>query len=434
MTAMAESVAPPAGHADHVDDVISFVEASPTSYHAAAELARRLEQAGFERLDETAEWSGAGDVEGKRYVVRDGAVIAWATPESIGPGAGFRIVGSHTDSPSFKLKPHATVTHLGWQQVGMEVYGGGLLNSWLDRDLGLAGRLVTVDGQVRLVRTGPVLRISQLAPHLDRSVNQDLTLDRQRHLMPILSVGRPDLDVEDLLCQAAGIERSRLGFHDILAYPTEAPAAIGPGAEFLASSRMDNLSSVHSSVAAIVDAEPQSDIAVMACFDHEEVGSSTRSGACGPFLEDVLVRIAAGLGRDGDAYRAMIARSVCVSSDAGHGVHPNYPEKFDPANHPLLNQGPLLKINANQRYATDGVGGALWQRVCRAAGVPTQTFVSNNSVPCGSTIGPLTATRLGMLTVDVGLPLMSMHSTRELAGVADLGYLSTALGAFWAGA
>ncbi len=422
---------PAASPADHVGDVISFVKASPTSYHAAAELSRRLDAAGFTRVAETEPWSG---VEGRRYVVRDGAVIAWATPEAIGGRTAFRVVGSHTDSPSFKLKPHATTTSSGWQQVGMEVYGGGLLNSWLDRDLGLAGRLVTRDGRVHLVRTGPILRISQLAPHLDRSVNEDLRLDRQRHLMPILSVGRPDLDVEDLLCEAAGIEREDLGFHDVLAYPTESPSVIGPYGEFLASSRMDNLSSVHSSISAMVDVDPGEDIAVMACFDHEEVGSATRSGACGPFLEDVLVRIAEGLGRTGDAYRVMIARSSCVSSDAGHGVHPNYLEKFDPSNHPLLNGGPLLKINANQRYATDGLGGALWKRVCAAAGVPTQDFVSNNAVPCGSTIGPLTATRLGMLTVDVGVPLMSMHSTRELAGVADLSHLSAALEAYWAGA
>ena len=284
------------------------------------------------------------------------------------------------------------------------------------------------------MRTGPILRISQLAPHLDRTVNDDLKLDRQRHLMPILSVGRPDLDVEDLLCEAAEIKREELAFHDVFAYLTQSPAIIGPYGEFLASQRMDNLSSVHSSVAAFVDVKPTEDIAVMACFDHEEVGSATRSGACGPFLEDILVRIAEGMGITGASYRAMIARSSCVSSDAGHGVHPNYVEKFDPANHPLLNEGSLLKINANQRYATDGVGGALWQRACTAAGVPTQDFVSNNSVPCGSTIGPLTATRLGMLTVDVGVPLMSMHSTRELAGTADLAYLSKALGAYWAGA
>lgn len=417
--------------AAHIDDLISFVKASPTSYQAAAELSRRLDRAGFNQLDETRPWAA---VEGRNYVLRDGAVIAWQTPDSISEKTAFRIVGSHTDSPSFKLKPHATITNYGWQQVGMEVYGGGLLNSWLDRDLGLAGRLVTRDGEVHLVRTGPILRISQLAPHLDRSVNEDLRLDRQRHLMPILSVSRPDLDVEDLLCEEAGIDRADLGFHDILAFPTESPAVIGPRREFLASSRLDNLSSVHSSIAAMVGVDPADDIAVMACFDHEEVGSATRSGACGPFLEDVLVRLAEGLGRVGDGYRAMIARSSCISSDAGHGVHPNYADKFDPANHPLLNQGPLLKVNANQRYVTDGVGGALWMRACQAAGVPTQAFVSNNSVPCGSTIGPLTATRLGMLTVDVGTPLMSMHSTRELAGVADLSYLSSALGSYWAGA
>ena len=416
---------------DHIRDIISFVEASPTSYHAAAELARRLDGAGFQKLEETESWSS---VEGRCYVVRDGAVIAWVTPEKVTDKVGVRIVGSHTDSPSFKLKPNATVTNQGWQQVGMEVYGGGLLNSWLDRDLGLSGRLVTKDGQVRLVRTGPILRISQLAPHLDSTVSDDLTLDRQRHLMPILSVGRPDLDVEDLLCEEAGIKRSDLAFHDVFAHLTQAPAVIGPYGEFLASQRMDNLSSVHSSVAAFVDVTPTDDVALMACFDHEEVGSSTRSGACGPFLEDVLVRIADGLGMTGAAYRAMIARSSCVSSDAGHGVHPNYVEKFDPANHPLLNEGPLLKINANQRYATDGVGGALWKRACATAGVPTQEFVSNNSVPCGSTIGPLTATRLGMLTVDVGVPLMSMHSTRELAGVKDLEYITAALAAYWQGA
>lgn len=416
---------------DHIRDIISFVEASPTSYHAAAELARRLDGAGFQKLEETESWSS---VEGRCYVVRDGAVIAWVTPEKVTDKVGVRIVGSHTDSPSFKLKPNATVTNQGWRQVGMEVYGGGLLNSWLDRDLGLSGRLVTKDGQVRLVRTGPILRISQLAPHLDRTVSDDLTLDRQRHLMPILSVGRPDLDVEDLLCEEAGIKRSDLAFHDVFAHLTQSPAVIGPYGEFLASQRMDNLSSVHSSVAAFVDVTPTDDVALMACFDHEEVGSSTRSGACGPFLEDVLVRIAEGLGMTGAAYRAMIARSSCVSSDAGHGVHPNYVEKFDPANHPLLNEGPLLKINANQRYATDGVGGALWQRACATAGVPTQEFVSNNSVPCGSTIGPLTATRLGMLTVDVGVPLMSMHSTRELAGVKDLEYITAALAAYWQGA
>lgn len=418
----------PQEFADHIADTIRFVEASPTSYHAAAELARRLQDAGFTRMDETEPWP---EVAGRRFVVRDGAVMAWVTPQNVGDKAGFRIVGSHTDSPSFKLKPHSTTTNVGWQQVGMEVYGGGLLNSWLDRDLGLAGRLVTNDGTVHLVRTGPILRISQLAPHLDRSVNDDLKLDRQKHLLPILSVANPDLDAEELLCEAASISHDDLAFFDVFAHLTQSPAVIGARGEFLASQRMDNLSSVHSSIAAFTHVAPRGDVAVMACFDHEEVGSSTRSGACGPFLEDVLVRIAEGLGHTGAQYRAMLARSSCISADAGHGVHPNYVEKFDPNNHPLLNAGPLLKINANQRYASDAVGGALWRRVCRAAEVPTQDFVSSNAVPCGTTIGPLTATRLGIVTVDVGVPLLSMHSSRELAGTADLAYLSRALKAYW---
>lgn len=407
-----------------------FVTASPTSYHAAAAAADQLRGAGFTQLDETEAWP---PVAGRQFVVRDGAVIAWMVPEGIDEHTGFRIVGSHTDSPSFKLKPNATTTTAGWQQAGMEVYGGGLLNSWLDRELGLAGRLVTIDGASTLVRTGPIARIAQLAPHLDRSVNDNLHLDKQRHMMPFYSLDT-GLEIEQYLCDQARIDASELAFHDVYAFPTEAPAIFGPEQEFFASSRMDNLTSVFASLQALLEVELGSDIAVMAAFDHEEVGSSTRSGACGPFLEDVLVRIASGLGLGAGEYRAMLARSSCISADAGHAVHPNYVNMHDPKNHPQLNQGPLLKINANQRYATDGIGGALWKRACEAADVPTQPFVSNNDVPCGSTIGPLTATRLGITTVDVGVPLLSMHSARELCGVDDPLYLKRAVEAYWAGA
>ncbi len=407
-----------------------FVTSSPTSYHAAAEMAAQLTSAGFTALVEKTAWD---DVAGAHFVVRDGALIAWLTPDSVDDQTGFRIVGSHTDSPAFKLKPNPVRTVEGWQQFGAEVYGGGLLNSWLDRELGLAGRLVTIDGTVTLVRTGPIARIAQLAPHLDRSVNENLHLDRQQHLMPFYSLD-PGLDIEEYLCRMARIDASDLAHHDVFTFPTEAPAVFGPDEEFFASSRMDNLSSVYASLRALLDAEPGPDVVVLAAFDHEEVGSSTRSGACGPFLEDVLVRLAEGMGMMGDGYRAMLARSSCLSADAGHAVHPNYVGMFDPNNHPVLNGGPLLKINANQRYATDGVGGALWKRACEAADVPTQPFVSNNAVPCGSTTGPLTATRLGITTVDVGIPLVSMHSARELCGVEDPWYFTRAIGAYWAGA
>lgn len=415
---------------EHVNDLISFVEASPSSYHAAAEVAARLRAAGYAEHAETDAWPADP---GGHLVVRDGAVIAWWLPESPAD-AGFRIVGAHTDSPGFKLKPRPTTGAVGWQQAAMEVYGGPLLNSWLDREFGLAGRLVLDEGSVRLVSTPAWLRVPQVAPHLDRSVNESLRLDKQAHLMPVFSVGRPQLDLLRLVAQEAGVEVDRVAGHDLYAAVAETPAVFGPDGEFLASGRLDNLSSVHAGLVALLGAEEGADVSVLACFDHEEVGSGSRSGAAGPFLEAVLLRIAGSLGQTGEQFQRMLARSSCISADAGHAVHPNYVGLHDPDHRPLLNAGPLLKANANQRYTTDGVSGALWRRACAAAGVPTQDFVSNNSVPCGSTIGPMTAERLGIVTVDVGIPLLSMHSTRELAGVRDPGWLADALTAYFSGA
>lgn len=418
----------------HIDAFAEFITQSPSSYHAAAEVARRLRQVGFTELDERQPWDADDLRGGGFYVLRDGAIIAWLVPDDLATQAAFRVVGAHTDSPGFKLKPHPDVVRHGWQQIGMEVYGGPLLNSWLDREFCLAGRLVGMQGDVTLVRTGPVARIPQLAPHLDRSVNDNLHLDKQQNLLPVVGVGPEDADILRHLCTIGRVDPSELAYHDIISCPTEAPAVIGLDREMFAAPRMDNLSSVFAGLQALLDTTVGDDIAVLACFDHEEVGSETRSGACGPFLADILERVAQAVGVRDDAYRAMLARSSCISADAGHAVHPNYAHMHDPNNHPIVNGGPLLKINANQRYATDGVGAAIWARSCEAADVPYQAFVSNNSVPCGSTIGPLTATRLGLVTVDVGIPLLSMHSARELCGVDDPWYLTRALGAYWAGA
>ena len=423
----------------YTDSLIDFVTASPSSYHAAAEVARRLEGAGFTRADETVTWEEGLPRRG--YVIRDGAIAAWALPESLSAGAGLRIVGAHTDSPALKLKPAAALVRSGWQLINAEVYGGPLLASFLDRELGLAGRLTTRDGAVHLVRTGPIARVAQIAPHLDRSVNDTLHLDRQTHLLPLWSLAGPDAApdaVETHLCEIAGIDPAELAGHDVLTYPTQAPARFGRDGEFLASSRLDNLSSVHAGLAALealaaAGAEPTEPV-ILVAFDHEEVGSATRSGAGGPFLETLLRRLAAALGIRGDAVDALLARSTCVSADAGHSVHPAYAHLHDPAVQPLINHGPLLKINAQQRYATDAAGAAIWARACTAAGVPSQNFVSNNAVPCGSTIGPITATRLGITTVDVGVPLLSMHSAREMCGVQDGPWLAQALHAYWQGA
>jgi len=414
---------------DHLGDLAAFIAASPSSFHAAHEAARRLEAAGFSRLDETREWpAGAG----RRFVVRDGAVIAWVQPQTAVGETPFRIVGTHTDSPGFKLKPKPSTAAHGFLQAGVEVYGGPLYNSWLDRELEFAGRLVDLEGTEHLVRTGPFLRIPQLAVHLDRQVNDGLRLDPQQHLNPVYGLG--DLSTGDVvghLAGLAGIRPTDVAGYDIVVADTQPGAVFGLDGAFFAAGRMDNLVSVHAGLAAVIAAPLDAGhVSVFAAFDHEEVGSETRSGAAGPFLADVLARIGDGLGATPSQTLRALAGSWCFSADAGHSVHPNYAERHDPVNRPVMGRGPLLKINAKQRYATDAHGAAEWAKACTAAGVDYQEFVSNNAVPCGSTIGPLTATRLGIRTVDVGIPLLSMHSARELCAVGDPAALAAVLTAF----
>ena len=410
----------------HGNDFAEFVATAPSSYHAAASVAGRLREAGFVEQDERQPWDGSP---GGHFLVRDGAVVAWRVPDSAGAHSCFRIVGAHTDSPTFKLKPQPTFSANGYQQVAVEVYGGPLLNSWLDRELGIAGRVSTDDGEM-LVQTGPLMRIPQLAIHLDRGVNDGLKLDKQRHTQPIFSLGEGRTVLGEV-AQSVGIGAHEIRGHDLYAYAVQPPEFFGADEEFIASPRMDNLTSVHAGLVALLGAKHLDQIAVLACFDHEEVGSASTSGAEGPLLGDVLHRIALSLGATPDEVFAMMARSTCVSADAGHAVHPNYANHHDPTHHPVLGGGPLLKINANQRYASDAVGEALWRRACDVADVETQAFVSNNTMPCGSTIGPLTATRLGIRVVDVGPPLLSMHSAREMAAVSDLRALTEALGAYF---
>ena len=411
---------------DHLDDLAAFVRASPSSFHAAEEAGRRLADAGFGELSERDEWP---EEPGRYFVTRDGAVVAWIVPSDVRPVTPFRIVGAHTDSPGFKLKPKPTTASHGWLQAGVEVYGGPLFTSWLDRELEFAGRLVFDDGSTALVRTGPILRFPQLAVHLDRGVNSEgLVLNPQTHLNPVLgTVESADVDLVGLLASLAGGSGDEVAGYDIVVADTAAPQRFGIDGRLFASGRLDNLSSVHAGLTALLDAPASSAITVFAAFDHEEVGSDTRSGAAGSFLEDVLGRIQP----DPVARARAFAASWCFSADAGHAVHPNYPERHDPANRPLVNRGPLLKINANQRYATDALGAAEWRSAAQRAGIEYQEFVSNNAVPCGSTIGPITATRLGIRTVDVGIPLLSMHSARELCGVDDPHALTRALAAFY---
>lgn len=283
---------------DHVLDLGRFVSASPSSFHAAAEAGRRLAEVGFTALKERDEWPrGAG----KYFVIRHGALIAWIVPENAGPRTGFNILGAHTDSPSFKLKPKPTTGRLGWLQAGVEIYGGPLLNSWLDRELRLAGRLVLLDGTTVLSQTAPLLRFPQLAIHLDRAVNDGLKLDKQYQMNPIWGLGDPsNADLLAVLAEAAGVSAEQVGGYDIVLADTQEPAVFGAEDAFFASGRLDNLSSVHAGLQALIStaqAPAGESIAVLAAFDHEEVGSGSTSGASGPILADILSRISSGLGR-----------------------------------------------------------------------------------------------------------------------------------------
>ncbi|HEY0001520.1 MAG TPA: M18 family aminopeptidase [Actinoplanes sp.] len=418
----------------HIDDLAGFVSASPSSYHAAAEVARRLGDAGYAALEETADWREAVRPGARLVVVRDGSVIGIAIPEAVGSSAPYRILGAHTDSPGFKLKPKPSSAVNGWLQAGVEVYGGPIVASWFDRELEFAGRLVDLDGATHLVRTGAFARIPHLAIHLDRDLNSSFAPDRQRDVQPIFGVGGPaDADLVGHLASLAGIDSGAVAGYDVITVDAAAPARFGQDGLLFASARLDNLTSVHAGLSGLLGAEPAQAIGVLAAFDHEEVGSESRSGAAGPFLADVLERVTTALGGDRSDLARAIAGSWFLSADAGHAVHPSRGDRHDPANRPVAGGGPLLKINANQRYTTDAVGASLWARTCAKAGVPWQEFVSNNAVPCGSTIGPMTATRLGIPTLDVGTPVLSMHSAREMCHVDDPGRLAAATQVFFAG-
>jgi len=412
-----------------IADFIDFIEQSPSSYHAAENVASRLEEAGFDRVDETQQWPATP---GGHVMVRGGAVMAWFVPENF--TGGFKIIGSHTDSPGFMVKPNPDFHNVGWSQLAVEVYGGPILHTWFDRELKLAGQVILKDGTRRLVDTGALVRIPNLAIHLYREKNFDP--DRQVHVQPIVALEEDEVSFAQVLAENLNVDAAEISSYNLVTVDAQRGEVFGAGHKFVAAGRMDNLSSVWASLKAMLAAVENysgNDVLVLSAFDHEEVGSSSRYGAAGPILEDVLTRTAGALGKNEEERRQIYARSSCVSADAAHSVHPNYAGKHDPTHHPLIGKGPVTKINANQRYASDAASIHLWESACERANVPVQRFVGNNAVPCGSTIGPITATRLGIDTVDVGVPLLSMHSARELVGVQDQLWMIDALEAYLVG-
>lgn len=396
-----------------------FITASPCASFAARTLADIYRSQGFKPVDATKPWPRGAE---RYFLCRKGALIAWIVPT--GSPKGFRIIGSHTDSPAFKLKPTPdSFSADGWGQLNVEIYGGMLPNSWLNRELGIAGIVYDRTGKSHLVRTGPIATIPQLAPHLDRESANKLELDRQQHLRPLWQVGGSSRNILEVIAGQAGLAGAdEISSHELYTFDTHAPQRLGTTGEFLASARQDNLLSVYSATRALLslaDADFSGEnILISAAFDHEEVGSHTETGAAGPLLEQVLRRCARATGEP-EAFERMLATSSCLSADVAHSVNPNYPEKHDPDTRPVMGSGPVLKLNASQRYATDAAGWHIWEDAAQRSGVKTQRFVSKNTVTCGSTIAPMTATRLGITTIDVGVPILSMHAAREMCALSD---------------
>jgi aspartyl aminopeptidase len=419
-------------------DLIEFLDASPSPYHAAAEARRRLTAAGFTEVSLHGGWPAHGG----RYLTGDGgSLFAWLVPDGAAPHAPFRLLGAHTDSPTLRVKPRPDTGRAGIRQLGVEIYGGPLLNSWLDRDLGLAGRAVvrTPDGpQVRLVRVDrPVLRVPQLAIHLDRAIREDgLKLDPQQHLVPLWSLGPPeDGAFRNFLAKELGVTPADVLSHEVMTYDLAGGTLAGSDEEFVSSGRLDDLACAHAAVtalSAVADQPPPQHVSALVLVDHEEIGSQSATGADGAWLARQLERTVLARGGTRDEFLRAIAGSIQVSADMTHATHPNYPERHEPEHPVVLNGGPVVKVSANVLYATDAPTHAAFLLAAEQAAVPVQYFVNRSGVRTGSTIGPILAAGLAMPTVDVGNPALAMHSARELCGAEDSQMLVAALRAFLA--
>ncbi len=418
--------------------LIDFLKASPTPFHATRSMAQRLQAAGFRALDEREPWHT--EPGGRYYVTRnDSSIIAFRLGHRAPLDGGLRLVGAHTDSPCLRVKPQPELQRQGFFQLGVEVYGGALLAPWFDRDLSLAGRVTFREGgkvQSLLIDfEQPIAVIPNLAIHLNREANQGWAINAQNELPPILAqLSDPSAAdfralLADQLAREHDLAADAILDYELSFYDTQSAAVIGLNRDFIAGARLDNLLSCYAGLQALLDSSDE-ESGVLVCTDHEEVGSCSACGADGPFLEQVLRRVLP----EGDAFVRIIQKSLLVSADNAHGVHPNYADKHDANHGPKLNAGPVIKVNSNQRYATNSETAGFFRHLCLAEEVPVQSFVVRSDMGCGSTIGPITASQLGVPTVDIGLPTFAMHSIRELAGSHDLAHLVRVLSAFYGSA
>lgn len=410
-------------------DLMVFLDASPTPFHAVRCMSELLAKSGFTELNESDSWTlKTGD---KHFLSRNGSsIIAFTVGSTPLTTAGLRMTGAHTDSPCLMVKPQPEIAAKGYLQLGVEVYGGALLNPWFDRDLSIAGRLVYRNKRQQLKQTlvdfkRPVAIIPSLAIHLDRKANSDRTVNAQTDLPPLLMMTDKAESFRELLADEFLLDGEEVLDYEMCLYDTQGAAMLGINNELLASARLDNLLSCFATTQALIQADA-TNTCLMVCNDHEEVGSVSAVGADGPFLEAVVARLT-----ESDERNAVIDKSLMISCDNAHAVHPNYPSTHDSLHSPRLNGGPVIKVNVKQRYATTSLTASLFRQLCADVDVPVQSFVSRSDTACGSTIGPITAARLGVATLDVGIPQLAMHSCREVTGSLDAARLTDVLAAFF---
>ncbi len=420
---------------DQAQDLLDFIAASPSPWHAVRTASQRLAAAGFRPLDEVDRWNL--QPAGRYYVTRGGSsLIAFIVGEQPLAESGLRLVGAHTDSPGLRLKPRPADNAGGLVRLGVEVYGGPILATFADRDLSLAGRVVIRDGSGQRTTLvdfeQPLLRLPNLAIHMNREVNdKGLKFNKQTELPLLLGTLPAELNATEhfrqLLASRLDVAPEQLLSWELAACDTQKGSFWGVDREYLAASQLDNLASCHAALSALLARGESSGTRLVALFDHEEVGSESAVGAGGSFLDDLLQRLAASQQMDAEDSQRMRARSLFVSADMAHAWHPNFPGAYEPGHCLAVNGGPVIKNNANQRYSTNAETAARFMACCEQAGVPCQQYAHRTDLGCGSTIGPILAARLGLPSVDVGSPMWAMHSLRESAGVLDHGYMIAAL-------
>lgn len=406
------------------EGLCQFIDSSPSPFHACDTVARRLRAEGFTELSEARRWPGHP---GDYFIVRSGSVVAWRSGES----DTFRVIGAHTDSPNLRVKSHADRTQAGWPMVALQPYGGAWLYSWLDRDLGISGRVLVRDGDsvrsVLLRVDNPILRVPSMAIHLATDEERKaVTINPQWH---VNSVWGGRLSFDEFIAEQVGAEPDDVLGRDLMVHDLTPSALIGADESMVSASRLDNQASCYAGLEAFLAAESRS-TSVLSLFDHEEVGSMSDHGAQSDLLTTVLERIVlSGSGTREDFFRRCAA-SLLVSADMAHATHPNYPDRHEPGHLIAINGGPVLKTHPNLRYATDGRGTAAMVLSCERASVPLQRYEHRADLKCGSTIGPFIAAHTGMATVDIGAPTLAMHSARELMGARDVPMYADALQAF----